>query len=128
MKLKICTLALLTLTIFSCKTVKTGTAKSIDISGVGVIHKPLIVDLDYEELSKTTENYVSSDIKFLCDETSRMPLKTKSRISKQILLQTIEANKPSIYLNELYSYNAIKAKREGKQLNRNEQQKIGFKK
>lgn len=55
MKLKIYAVALLSLTIFSCKTVKTGTAKSIDISGVGVIHKPVIADLDVkgEKITKT---------------------------------------------------------------------------
>lgn len=89
--------------------------------------RPTDIGLDYAELSKATENYVSSDIKFLCDEASRMALKTKSRISKQILLQTIEANKPSISLSELHSYNAIKAKMEGKQSNINERPEIGFK-
>ncbi len=89
--------------------------------------RPTDIGLDYAALSKATENYVSSDIKFLCDEASRMALKTKSRISKQILLQTIEANKPSISLSELNSYNAIKAKMEGKQSNSNERPKIGFK-
>ena len=49
MKLKIYTLALLSITVFSCQTVKTGTAKTIDISGVGVIHKPVIADLDVQE-------------------------------------------------------------------------------
>jgi hypothetical protein len=55
MKLKIYTLALLSLTIFSCQTVKTGTAKTLDIYGLGVIHKPVIVDLDVKEekISKT---------------------------------------------------------------------------
>lgn len=49
MKLKFYTLALLSLTVLSCQIVKTGTAKSIDISGVGVIHKPVIADLDVKE-------------------------------------------------------------------------------
>lgn len=89
--------------------------------------RPTDIGLDYAELSKATENYVSSDIKFLCDEASRMALKNKSRISKKILLQTIEANKPSISLSELHSYNAIKAKMEGKQSNINERPEIGFK-
>lgn len=53
MKLKFYTLALLSLTVFSCQTVKTGTAKSIDISGVGVIHKPVIADLDVREQKET---------------------------------------------------------------------------
>jgi hypothetical protein len=52
MKLKI-SVALLSLTLFSCQTVKTGTAKSIDISGVGVIHKPVIADLDVKKEKKT---------------------------------------------------------------------------
>ena len=89
--------------------------------------RPTDIGLDYAALSKATENYVSSDIKFLCDEASRMALKTNSRISKQILLQTIEANIPSISLSELNSYNAIKAKMEGKQSNSNERPEIGFK-
>lgn len=89
--------------------------------------RPVEIGLNYSELAKSTENYVSSDIKFLCDEASRMALKTKSRISKQILLQTIEANEPSIPLSELISYNAIKAKMEGKQSNSNERPIIGFK-
>lgn len=91
--------------------------------------RPVEIGLNYSELAKATENYVSSDIKFLCDEASRMALKTKSRISKQILLQTIEANEPSISLSELNSYNAIKEKMEGKQSNNsNERPSIGFKK
>ncbi len=89
--------------------------------------RPTDIGLDYSELSKATENYVSSDIKFLCDEASRMALRNKSRISKQILLETILANKPSISLSELHSYIAIKAKMEGQQSNSNERPKIGFK-
>lgn len=89
--------------------------------------RPTDIGLDYSELSKATENYVSSDIKFLCDEASRMALKTKSRISKQILLETIGANKPSISLSELNSYIEMKVKMEGQQLNTNERPKIGFK-
>ncbi|MCF6142356.1 AAA family ATPase [Flavobacterium sp. K77] len=89
--------------------------------------RPTDIGLDYAELSKATENYVSSDIKFLCDEASRMALKTKSRITKQILLETIKVNKPSISLSELNSYNAIKAKMEGHQLNSNNRTEIGFK-
>ncbi|MBF04431.1 MAG: hypothetical protein CMP76_14185 [Flavobacterium sp.] len=55
MKTKILLLLALSFSVFSCKTVKTGTSKSIDIKGVGVIHKPVIVDLDVKEekISKT---------------------------------------------------------------------------
>lgn len=88
--------------------------------------RPREIGLDYSELAKATENYVSSDIKFLCDEASRTALKLKSRISKGILLETIKNNKPSISLKELNSYIAIKAKIEGLTDNTNDRPSIGF--
>jgi hypothetical protein len=63
MKLKI-SVALLSLTLFSCQTVKTGTAKSIDISGVGVIHKPVIADLDVKE-EKITKTIMLKNLESL---------------------------------------------------------------
>jgi transitional endoplasmic reticulum ATPase len=89
--------------------------------------RPREVGLNYSELAKATENYVSSDIKFLCDEASRKALKMKSRISKEILLDTINNNKPSIKLDELQSYIAIRAKMEGLLENTNDRPRIGFK-
>jgi len=90
--------------------------------------RPREIGLDYAALSKATENYVSSDIKFLCDEASRSALKIKARISKEILFKTIKSNRPSISLKELNSYIAIKAKMEGLAENTNERPTIGFKK
>lgn len=89
--------------------------------------RPREIGLDYSEFAKATENYVSSDIKFLCDEASRAALKLKSRISKEILLETIKKNKPSISLKELNSYISIKAKMEGLAENTNDRPRIGFK-
>lgn len=89
--------------------------------------RPTEIGLDYAELAKVTENYVSSDIKFLCDEASRMALRSKSRITKEILMETIKTNKPSISLSELNSYIEIRAKIEGQQSNTNERPRIGFK-
>ena len=89
--------------------------------------RPREIGLDYSALAKVTENYVSSDIKFLCDEASREALKIKSRISKEILLETIKSNRPSVSLKELKSYITIKAKMEGVKANTNERTGIGFK-
>lgn len=89
--------------------------------------RPREVGLNYAELARATENYVSSDIKFLCDEASRKALKMNSRISKEIILDTINANKPSISLKELNSYIAIRAKMEGLTDNTNDRPSIGFK-
>jgi DNA/RNA endonuclease YhcR with UshA esterase domain len=46
---------LISLSLISCSTTKSGTAKTMDIVGSGVIHKPVIVDLDVkqEKASKT---------------------------------------------------------------------------
>jgi transitional endoplasmic reticulum ATPase len=88
--------------------------------------RPTEIGLDYAEVAKVTENYVSSDIKFLCDEASRMALRSKSRITKEILMETIKTNKPSISLSELNSYIEIRAKMEGQHSNTNERPRIGF--
>ncbi|MEE9429655.1 MAG: AAA family ATPase [Melioribacteraceae bacterium] len=88
--------------------------------------RPTDLGLDYKGFATATENYVSSDIKFLCDEASRTALKQKCRISKEIILETIQNNKPSITLKELNSYIAIKAKLEGEQPKTNERSRIGF--
>lgn len=89
-------------------------------------NRPREVGLDYSALSTATENYVSSDIKFLCDEASRKALKLKSRISKEILLETIERNKPSISLKELHGYISLRAQMEGLSENTNNRSRIGF--
>jgi len=89
--------------------------------------RPREVGLDYSELAEATDNYVSSDIKFLSDEASRKALKLNVRISKEILLETIKNNKPSISLSELNNYITIKAKMEGTINNTNDRPRIGFK-
>ena len=88
--------------------------------------RPTEIGLNYEELAKATENYVSSDIKFLCDEASRKALKDNLRITKSIVLETVKNNKPSVSLQELNSYLAIKAKMEGESNNNNDRPRIGF--
>lgn len=48
-------------TLISCKTVNSGTSKSIDISGVGVIHKPVIADLEIAK-EKSTKMMVFKNV------------------------------------------------------------------
>jgi transitional endoplasmic reticulum ATPase len=86
-------------------------------------NRPREVGLDYS----ATENYVSSDIKLLCDEAARKALKVKSRISQEILSATISKIRPSITLKELDSYKGIKSKLEGASEDANERTRIGFK-
>jgi transitional endoplasmic reticulum ATPase len=89
--------------------------------------RPREVGLNFSELASATKNYVSSDIKFLCDEASRGALKAKSRITQEILSATIRDNKPSISLKELKNYETVKMRMEGQDLTSSERPRIGFK-
>jgi len=90
--------------------------------------RPKDIGLDYSALATATENFASSDIKFLCDEVSRKALKAKSRISQQLLLDTIKENKSSISTSELNNYQQMKAKMEGEQPKDSPRSRIGFNK
>lgn len=82
--------------------------------------RPVDLGLNYESLAEMTENYMSSDIKFLVDEASRLALKTKARITKEIFDEVISEIKPSISFNELKKYEALKEKLEDKKQNKDE--------
>lgn len=57
MKTKVFSLLLIISTITSCTTIKSGTAKSRDIVGAGVIHKPVVADLEVnqQKITKTVK-------------------------------------------------------------------------
>jgi transitional endoplasmic reticulum ATPase len=91
--------------------------------------RPIDLAVDYEKLASLTENYVSSDIKFLIDEASRQALKVKSRITMQILQTVIKDNKPSVTLKEINKYVALKKQWNNEKQNietKNERTPIGF--
>jgi transitional endoplasmic reticulum ATPase len=90
--------------------------------------RPTEIGLDYSYLADATENYVSSDIKFLCDEASRIALRSSSRITAEIMTQVINTNKPSVSQSELNKYFDDRAKMEGHQKGSNKRPQIGFKK
>lgn len=91
-------------------------------------NRPLDFGMNYEELSTLTEHYVSADIEFLVNEASRFALKTKSRISMNILKNVIKNVKPSVPLHELKKYENIKNKMDVEIFeNKNERPRIGYK-
>jgi len=71
-------------------------------------NRPIDLGLDYDKLAALTENYVSSDLKFLIDEASRKALKARSRITMDLFEQVIKENKPSVTLSELKRYQSLK--------------------
>ncbi len=90
--------------------------------------RPLELGLDYEALSQKTENYVASDIEFICNEAARKSLQSHSRISMEILEDIIKTTKKSVTANELKKYEDIKMKIEGKNEDTNQRTPIGFRK
>lgn len=90
--------------------------------------RPLDFGIDYDRLATLTENYVSADIEFLVNETSRQALKEKSRISMQLLENVIRNTKPSVPLQELKKFEQMKAKMDGISIPPpSERPRIGFK-
>ena len=76
--------------------------------------RPIDLALNYEKLAEMTENYVSSDIKFLVDEASRKALKLKARITHEIFDAVFVVTKPSVSQSELNKYEKLKEKLEDK--------------
>jgi transitional endoplasmic reticulum ATPase len=90
--------------------------------------RPTEIGINYDTLAKATENFVSSDIKFISDEAARKALKEKSRISEEIILEIIKGKKSSLSQEQLQEYLQIKARMEGEtQPENNNRPRIGFK-
>lgn len=89
-------------------------------------NRPIDIGLDYEKLAQLTDNFVSSDIKFLCDEASRKALKEKSRITMQILEETITNFTPSVSSEEIQKYSLQNTKLKNKETPE-DRPRIGFK-
>ena len=91
--------------------------------------RPIELGMNYATFASATENFVSSDIKFICDEASRKALKQEVRISETIVIEVIKSMKPSLSHTDLLSYEQIKNKMEQKEdvANTSRKNKIGFK-
>jgi len=76
--------------------------------------RPYDLGLDFEKLAKQTDNYVSSDIKFLVDEASRYALKKRARITHEIFDIIIKNTQPSVSKTEIEKYQLQKDKLENK--------------
>lgn len=91
-------------------------------------NRPLDFGIDYDKLSTLTEHRVSSDIEQIVVEASRLALKNKKRVSMSILEETINSIRPSVSIQELQKYEAIRAKMNDENNDQNnERSRIGFK-
>jgi len=90
--------------------------------------RPIELGLDYAAFASSTENFVSSDIKFICDEASRKALKQEVRISESIVIEVIKNLKPSLSHTDLLTYEEIRRKMDGKEIDKAQKtNRIGFK-
>ena len=70
--------------------------------------RPCEVDIDFSMLADKTQNYISSDIKYIVDESSRFALKANSRISMDVVLQVISGTNPSLRKKDLNEYDQLR--------------------
>ncbi len=89
--------------------------------------KALDFGVDYEKLAMMTENYVSADIQLIVDDASRQALYRKERITMQILVETIRDKKPSLTMDLIKRYEAIRDAFESTAEIKTERKPIGFK-
>ena len=89
-------------------------------------NRPYDFGIDYGRLADLTGNYVSADIQLIVNDASRIALKANSKITMEILINTISNTKQSLTDAELKKYEGIRRKMNGEQSNEN-RPKIGFK-
>lgn len=90
-------------------------------------NRPYDFGLDYDELSKLTENYVSADIQLIVNDAARTALKRRSKITMALLKDSISGIRPSLDSKELQRYKAIKARMDGEEINKSANRpQIGF--
>lgn len=91
--------------------------------------RPYDFGIDYEELAKLTDNYVSADIQLIVNDAARNALKAHSKITMSLLVAAIRETRPSLNMEEIKRYEQIKAKMEGTASNNQntERPRIGFK-
>lgn len=90
-------------------------------------NRPLDFGIEYDELAKITNGFVSADIKYIVDKTSRLVIREKLEIiSMNTLKQVIADSKPTISKDILQKHNAIRDKFEGHCVPKEERRKIGF--
>jgi transitional endoplasmic reticulum ATPase len=74
-------------------------------------NRPVSKAIDLTNLAALMDGYVSSDIKFLVNEASRLALKERAKISNEEFAAVLKAHKPSISKEQVRSYEKFRDKR-----------------
>lgn len=73
-------------------------------------NRPIDFGLDYDLLSKLTENFVSGDIELIVNDSALIALKEDTKITMKILEKVINCSKPTVSLSEIEKYNKLRLK------------------
>lgn len=87
--------------------------------------RPYDFGIDYVKLADMTKNYVSADIQLIVNDASRKALKHHSKITMNLLVDTISKTKQSLSDSELMKYEKIRANMNGEVVTSN-RPRIGF--
>ena len=74
-------------------------------------NRPVDEDIDHTSLAGLMDGYVSSDIKFLVNEASRLALKDRVKISNAQFESVLKQHQPSISREQVRSYEKFRDKR-----------------
>lgn len=90
--------------------------------------RPIDFGLDYSELARLTEGYISADISLIANDAAREALHRHAKITMQLLRETIANHRPSLNSEELARYERIRAEMDGEipQKDSYSRPKIGF--
>ena len=88
--------------------------------------RPFELGIDYDELAKKTERYVSSDIAYIVNSAAKIASKTDSDITQNILDDVIGKTKPSVSNDLIAKYEKMREILEEGVIIKSER-KIGFK-
>lgn len=73
--------------------------------------RPIDTDINYETLANMTNNYVSSDIKFITNEASKKALQERTKIQQRHLANAIKQYPASISEKQIQKYEKFKNSR-----------------
>lgn len=89
-------------------------------------NRPYDFGIDYGELAELTTNYVSADIQLIVNDASRTALKLHSKITANLLKESISKTKQSISNEDLKKYEHLKSIMDGEVLAEKKRPRIGF--
>jgi transitional endoplasmic reticulum ATPase len=70
--------------------------------------------IDVEELANMTEGYIASDIAYIVNDAAMVAAYTRTKISKELLLSSVTATRPSVRSESIKQYDDIRRKMEDK--------------